>query len=266
MAHDTNPASFAKPIPAELGAPAFVDGWKSRALVVGAIFSVIAVILGFLGQAQDGLGWDHFLRAWTLGTMWTWSLAVGGLALLMVQYCSGGKWGLLLRRPFEALSRTLPITFVYWIVIAIFMKRLYLWAVYTTREGTESALRSGLITELQAHCLNFKRPMLNPFAFWWVSLLCFAIWFFYMWRLNSMAITREADKPENTPRWIKKFENLSGPGLVVYAVTMTAGAIYWVMSMDVTWFSTVYGLLHHRRGFALQGRALQDFPAPDRAA
>jgi len=244
MAHDTNPASFAKPIPAELGAPAFVDGWKSRALVVGAIFSVIAVILGFLGQAQDGLGWDHFLRAWTLGTMWTWSLAVGGLALLMVQYCSGGKWGLLLRRPFEALSRTLPITFVYWIVIAIFMKRLYLWAVYTTREGTESALRSGLITELQAHCLNFKRPMLNPFAFWWVSLLCFAIWFFYMWRLNSMAITREADKPENTPRWIKRFENLSGPGLVVYAVTMTAGAIYWVMSMDVTWFSTVYGLLY----------------------
>jgi hypothetical protein len=30
---------------------------------------------------------------------------------------------------------------------------------------------------------------------------------------------------------------------VVYAVTMTACAIYWVMSMDPTWFSTVYGLL-----------------------
>ena len=46
----------------------------------------------------------------------------------MVQYCSGGKWGLLLRRPLEAMSRTLPLVFVYWVVIAIFMKQLYLWA------------------------------------------------------------------------------------------------------------------------------------------
>src|SRR6202034_3547788 len=107
--------NHANRLPSELGAPAFVDAWKTRALTVGAIFSVIAVILGFLGQAQDGLGWEHVMRAWTLGTMWTWGLAVGGLALLMVQYCSGGKWGLLLRRPLEALSRTLPIIFVYWL-------------------------------------------------------------------------------------------------------------------------------------------------------
>jgi len=243
MAHDTNAASHAKALPADLGAPAFVDGWKTRALVAGAVFAVIAVILGFLGQAEDGLGWDHLLRAWTLGTMWTWGLAVGGLALLMVQYCSGGKWGLLLRRPLEALSRTLPVIFVYWLVIAIFMKRLYLWAQYTTASDTATALKNGVITEIQAHCLDFKRPMLNPGAFLGVGLLCFGIWFFYMGRLNSLALKRESDAPENTPYWIKKFENISGPGILVYAVTMTACAIYWVMSMDVTWFSTVYGLL-----------------------
>jgi hypothetical protein len=43
--------------------------------------------------------------------------------------------------------------------------------------------------------------------------------------------------------WIKKFENLSGFGIVVYALTMTAGVLYWVMSLDVTWYSSVYGLL-----------------------
>jgi hypothetical protein len=232
-----------KQLPAELNAPAFVDTWKSRALVAAAICAVIAVILGFLGQAQDGLGWDHFLRAWTLGTMWTWGLAIGGLALLMVQYCSGGKWGLLLRRPLEAMSRTLPLTFVYWIVTAIFSKHLYLWAKYTTVSATADALAKGAISELQAHCLNFKRPMLNPDEYWGVSLACFAIWAFYAWRLNNMAYRRESDVAENTPFWIKKFENISGPGILIYAVTMTACAIYWVMSMDVTWFSTVYGLL-----------------------
>ena len=51
--------------------------------------------------------------------MVTWGFAVGGLALLMVQYCSGGKWGLLLRRPLEAMSRTLPLIFVYWLGLAV---------------------------------------------------------------------------------------------------------------------------------------------------
>ena len=243
MAHDINPASHAKALPAELGAPAFVDAWKSRALVAGAVFAAIAVILGYLGEAQDGHGWDHFLRAWTLGTTLTWGLAVGGLALLMVQYCSGGKWGLLLRRPLEALSRTLPVIFVYWLVIALFMKRLYLWAQFTTAADTAAALKNGALTEIQAHCIDFKRPMLNEDMFWAVSLLCFAVWVYYAVRLNALALKRESDAPQNTPYWIKRFENISGPGILIYAITMTACAIYWVMSMDVTWFSSVYGLL-----------------------
>jgi hypothetical protein len=241
MATDHN--AHAKQLPNDLGAPAFVDAWKMRALMAGAVFAAIAVILGFLGQAQDHLGWAHALRAWTLGTMWTWGLSIGGLALLMVQYCSGGKWGLLLRRPFEALSRTLPVVFAYWLATAFFSKHLYLWVRYPTADAVASALKSGWITELQAHCLNFKRPMLNPETYWGVSLFCFALWAYYSIRLNKLGLEREADKPENTPYWIKKFENISGPGILVYAVTMTACAIYWVMSMDVTWFSTVYGLL-----------------------
>lgn len=243
MAHDSNAATHAKTLPADLSAPAFVGTWQNRALMLGVICSVAAVVLALLGQAQDGLGWDHLLRAWTLGTIVTWGLTVGGLAMLMVQYCSGGKWGLLLRRPFEAMSRTLPLVFVYWVVVAIFMKRLYLWAQFPTVSDTAVALKSGILTEMQAHCIDFKRPMLNPVAFVGVSLLCFAIWGFYAWRLNSLAVKRDTDLPENRPFWIKKFENISGPGIVLYAITMTTGAIYWVMSMDVTWFSTVYGLL-----------------------
>ncbi len=102
MAHETH----AKTLPAQLGAPAFVDGWKTRALVIGVVFSVIAAGLAF----ADG-SIDHVLRGWLLGLMMTFGFSVGGLALLMVQYCSGGKWGLLLRRPLEAMSRTLPLMF-----------------------------------------------------------------------------------------------------------------------------------------------------------
>ncbi len=238
MAHESHAATHAKTLPADLGAPAFVDGWTKRALTVGVIFSVIAAILAF----ADG-SVDHVLRAWVLGLMLTFGWSVGGLALLMVQYCTGGKWGLLFRRPLEAMSRSLPLVFVYWLVVVISMKKLYIWARYTNVSDTAQALQAGLINEVQQHCIDFKRPMLNPVTFTWVGLLCFAIWAFYVWRLNSLALQRDADKAGNTPYWIKKLENISGPGIVVYSLTMTAAVIYWVMSMDPTWYSSVYGLL-----------------------
>src|SRR5580700_10584013 len=166
MAHEKNATIQAKTLPAELGAPAFVDAWKTRATIVALVFAVIAVGLAFLGQAEDGLGWDHFLRAWLLGMVLTFGWSVGGLALLMVQYVSGGKWGLLLRRPLEAMSRTLPLVFVYWLVIAVSQKRLYLWANHGL---IDDGVRKGLIPpeQLEAieHAIQFKHPMLNPTAF-----------------------------------------------------------------------------------------------------
>jgi hypothetical protein len=234
MAHETH----ANTLPAELGAPAFVDAWKTRALWIGLVSSVIAAGLGF----ADGRGFDidHVLRGWLLGLMLTFGFAVGGLALLMVQYLSGGKWGLLLRRPLEAMSRTLPLVFVYWVVVALSLKKLYLWAAVN---DVTAALKSGWINEAQAHAIEFKRPMLNPTAFVVTGLVCFAIWGYYTWRLNALGLERDAASPTTTPEWIKRFENISGPGVIVYAITMSAAAIYWVMSLDPTWYSSVYGLL-----------------------
>jgi hypothetical protein len=235
MAHETH----ANTLPAELGAPAFVDGWQQRALVIGSVSAVIAI-----GLAVADRSIDHVLRAWLLGLMLTFGFAVGGLALLMVQYVTGGKWGLLLRRPLEAMSSTLPLIFAYWLVIAFSLKRLYLWA---SPAMVDDGVKRGLISSEQLesieHAIRFKQPMLNPAAFAWVSLLCFAIWGFYTWRLNSLGLQRDADSPASTPEWIKRLENISGPGIVVYAITMSAAAIYWVMSLDPTWYSSVYGLL-----------------------
>jgi len=235
MAHE----SHTKTLPADLSAPAVVNTWRTRALLVGVIFSVIAAGLAF----ADG-SIDHLLRGWLLGLTLTFGFAVGGMALLMVQYCSGGKWGLLLRRPLEAMTRTLPLVFLYWLPIAFFQGKLYMWANHGL---VDRAFALGQITKEQVeaidHCIKWKAPMLNPVSFWWVNILCFLIWGFYTWRLNSLALKRDADTPENTPYWIKKFENLSGLGIVIYSLTMTAAVIYWVMSLDVTWYSSVYGLL-----------------------
>jgi hypothetical protein len=125
------------------------------------------------------------------------------------------------------------------------MKKLYLWAQVdgSRPDDVEAALKSGFINEIQAHAISFKRPMLQPEMFFLVGLFCFAVWWLYSWRLNRLSIQRDKDSPANTPQWIKKMENISGPGILVYSLTMTAAVIYWVMSLDPTWYSSVYGLL-----------------------
>jgi hypothetical protein len=232
-------ASHARVLPADLSAPVFVNAWRARALMIAVLFAVVAAVLAFLDGSVD-----HVYRAWVVGLMLNFGFCCGGLLLLMLQYVSGGKWGLLLRRPFEAMSRTLPLVFVYWLVLGLMLKRLYMWE---NPQMAQDDLNAGLITPEQLgtirHAIEWKHPMLNVGAYWVVGLICFAIWGWYTYRLNSLSLKREADTLASTPYWIKKFENVSGIGIVIYALTMTAAVIYWVMSMDVTWYSSVYGLL-----------------------
>ena len=230
MAIEHHVNAHAKQLPKDLGAPAFVDGWKTRALVIGLVFSVIAAGLALLDGSVE-----HVLRAWLLGTVLTFGWAVGGLALLMVQYVSGGKWGLLLRRPLEAMSRTLPLVFVYWLVIALFIKKLYLWAQVdgSIRATLHRALKSGFINEVQAHCLEFKTPHATArYVLAGQPVLLRGLGVLYLAAESRWDSSAILDSPANTPRWIKKFENISGPGIVVYSLTMTAAVIYWVMSLD----------------------------------
>ena len=235
MAH----ASHAKVLPADLSAPPFVNAWRARALMIAVLFTVTAVVLAFLEGSMD-----HFYRAWVVGLVLTFGFSCGGLLLLMLQYVTGGKWGLLLRRPFEAMSRTLPLVFIYWLALGFMLKRLYMWA---NPQLAQDDLKVGLITPEQMqtiqHAIDWKHPMLNVGTYWVVGLICFALWGFYTWRLSAMSVQRDKGTLADTPYWIKKFENISGFGIVVYALTMTAAVIYWVMSMDVTWYSSVYGLL-----------------------
>jgi len=239
MANDT----FSKGLPSTLGAPPFVDVWRRRALRVGLVLSILAVIVALLGEKFDrpALGWDHFLRGWLEGFVGCFGLCLGGMALLMVQYLSGGKWGLIIRRPLEAMTRTWPIVVLMWMPVAILgasYGKLYIWARFANWTG---ALRAGLITVDQAHAIHWKQPMLNTRAFYVVSLLCFAIFAFYITLLNRWSLKRDADPEPRVGYWRTRFENLCGFGVVLYAALLFILSIYWVMSLDPNWYSTIYG-------------------------
>ncbi len=164
------------------------------------------------------------------------------MCLLMVQYLSGGKWGLIIRRPLEAMTRTLPLVFLYFLPVAIFgmsFGQLYSWRRNTpigpprsriTRSITSWPTPSTSSTPSSTRSASGEHP--------WSSSPSLR---FYIFFLNRWSLQRDADSAPNVKYWQTKFENISGFGVLLYAIMLSICVIYWVMSLDPTWYSTVYG-------------------------
>jgi hypothetical protein len=229
-----------KTLPSELDAPAIVGVWRTRLLIVGVVFGLISLV--FLGTHE---GRNHLLRAYLMGYMTCFGFAGGGLVLLMLQYVSGGKWGLVLRRPLEAMSRTLPLVALMLVPILVLGKHLYQWAAFPNAAATAEAFKKGLATKEQQLTLNAKHAMLNPTAVAVESAILFAILFLFMYLLNRWSMERDADPEAGTQasydRWRIRFENLCGPGILIYVILLTMGAIDWIKSLDITWYSSIWG-------------------------
>ena len=79
-----------------------VDGMRQRAMIVGAVGIVAAIAGAVLNPAQ-------FFQSYLVAFVFWTSVALGCLGLLMLQHLSGGQWGLVTRRVFEAGARNLPM-------------------------------------------------------------------------------------------------------------------------------------------------------------
>ncbi len=228
-------------LPKDLSAPPMVAAWRSQLLIGGAVALVVSVLFLFTQEGRM-----HFLRAYLLSWFLMFSLCGGGLCMLMLQYVSGGKWGLVLRRPFEAMTNTLPMLAVTFIPIMLFGKSLYAWMAYPTHEAVRNALESHLLTEAEAHALDWKRVMLSPLSVTIQISLVFA--FLWIWKslLNRWSLERDADSNAGTQAsfefWRIRSENLSGIGILIYVTLLTIVAIDFMMSLDITWYSTMWGL------------------------
>jgi hypothetical protein len=231
----------ARVLPAVLMAPDVVKAWRLRALIIAVVFGLISLV--FL---PTQLGTDHLMRAYLMGYMTTFNLTGGALAFLLVQYVSGGKWGLILRRPLEAMTRTIWLVVLMVIPILFFMPHLYQWAAYTTKAATLNAYHQGLLTNEQHLDIDQKHFMLNPTAAVVQAVVVLGFMFVLIVLLNRWSISRDQDPAAGTTRsfdkWRVLFENVSGPAIPVYVVLMTAFVITFVKSLDVIWASSVYGL------------------------
>jgi hypothetical protein len=188
-----------------------------------------ALFAGVAGLVLSGIGFavarDQFFRAYLIGYLFWLGVPLGSMGLMMVHHLSGGAWGVVIRRIFEASSRTLPLLALFFIPIVLGMHSLYPW--------TDEALVAHDYA-LQGKALYLNRPFFVVRA-----ALYFASWIGLATLLSKWSL--EQDKGDTTAA--RKMQLLSGGGLVVYGLTITFAAVDWVMSLDPHWFSTMMGFL-----------------------
>jgi hypothetical protein len=241
LVHDEHAHHGARTLPAVLTAPEMVGVYRTRAAIVAVVFGLLSLV--FLALP---MGKDHLLRAYLMGYMTCFNLCGGALVLLMVQYVSGGKWGHVLRRPLEAMTRTIWIVIVMVAPVLFFMKHLYQWAAFTTPVQTLKGYHDGLLTNEQHLDIDSKHAMLNPTSVVVQVCVVFAFMALVITLLNRWSMARDADPQAGTlasfDKWRVRLENLSGPCIFLYVILMTAFVIDLVKSLDIIWASSIYGL------------------------
>jgi uncharacterized membrane protein YidH (DUF202 family) len=191
----------------------------------GMIAAVLGVVLALIGFFMSGV--DRFYQAYLVAYTFWMGVILGSMALLMVQHLSGGVWGIVLRRPFEAAVRTLPFMTVLFLPIFFGMHSLYEWS----HEG---------ITETDP-IIAAKALYLNTPFFVVRQVIYFAIW-----NLIGFLLTRWSQEHDRTgaPALLGKLATISGAGLVIYFLTVTFAMVDWTMSVNPHWFSTIWGMLY----------------------
>jgi hypothetical protein len=194
-----------------------IDSLRSRALIAGLV-----------GLAGCGIGLlvdrDHFFRAWLVAYMLFLGIALGSMALMMIQHLSGGAWGVF-RRIFEASSRTLPLLMVLFVPILLGIGTLYPWS-HADRVAADEILRH-------------RSAYLNTTFFFVRAVIYFAGWWGIATLLNKWSrLQDQGDVAVNS-----RIQRLCGAGLVFYALAVTFAGIDWIMALNPHWYSTIFGFL-----------------------
>jgi hypothetical protein len=205
-------------------APADIDRLRNIALGIGGICALVVLSVAALFPEWR----EQALRSWLLGYVFWCGIGIGSLGLLILQYLTGGAWGVVIRRIVEAGSRTLPILAVMFVPLFLGVRSIYEWAY---APGSD---------EILAHRL----PYLNPTAWGIRAIIYFAILGLIAHFLNKWSLEQDGTTNyESSASLLGKSTKLCGPIMPVFAIVVTFASIDWVMTLDPHWYSTIWGLL-----------------------
>lgn len=204
---------------------------KMASFILMAI-GLISIIAMFMMDTNADPEYNHN-RAWAnifTSAFFFMGIALAAAFFLGLQYAAEAGWATSIKRVIEAVTMYLPwglsALMLFFIVSQLHMNHFYVWMDPAAAE----------------HDPIIAGKMGYFGAFWWIRTVLYMIawiWFTFKLRKNSL----EADKLDidvnNSYHW--KNVKLGAWFMVVFGVTSSTAAWDWLLSIDIHWFSTLYG-------------------------
>jgi len=219
-AHDA-PASGGK----TLAMSPFSGG--GRWVFAGGGLGLVFLILTFIGMAMNpkDAGFSYLMAF----TYWG-GISFTSVMLLMIFHATHARWVTVLRRPIEAMSASVAI-FLFLFIPLIFVMKY----VYVSIDPPESLGREAL------KLIAGKAAYLNKTGFIVRTVIYFVLAIFVSQRLYGWSLKQDAT---GDVMLLQKQRSLGAGGLPFIALALTFGAFDWLMSLNPTWFSTVFGVYY----------------------
>lgn len=219
-------------------------------IVVGVVVLALGMLLLSMGghethgtEASASHGDYHWTkRLWA--NIWINNVFFAGLSLIgvffvAIQYAAQAGWSVGVKRIALSFGAWLPIAGV--LMVATWFVAghdLFHWSHHDLYDQASESFD----TIINGKKSYFFWPLQDhpSFPVFWMFrlVLFFGIWYYLYTRMRSLMF--EEDRVGGDAYWFK-LRKLSAIFIVIYAVTSSIAAWDWVMSIDVHWFSTMFG-------------------------
>jgi hypothetical protein len=215
------------------GLPDSVAPLGDRAAGLFRTLSIVAGISGFCLLVGAYVDARQFFHSYLFGYAFALDISLGALFWTLIHHVSDAGWSVGLRRIFENINRAIiPLAVLAApILIGIFSGSLYAW--YDFVHGPEP-VEDPLRNIWHSKHIYFSTPFLLLRL-----ALYFAVWIAYSVAMRNWSTAQDAVggyKLTRTMQW------WAPSGVALLGLTATFFAFDYVMSLQYTWFSTIFGV------------------------
>ncbi len=197
-------------------------------IIVGLLFTGIGIAV------EAGHDHGHHLGQRLAGNLlidsfFFFGIGLGSLFFLALQYATETGWYASVKRVIEAVAGYLPVGIILMVVSLL---------VITLQDGAHIYLWMDAKKVAEDEIIQGKSAYLNKGFFWLRTVVYLAVYFIY-WRGFRKRSLLE-DEVGGTDIHFTNYKK-SAVFLVFFAVFSSTSAWDWIMSIDVHWFSTLFG-------------------------
>ncbi len=193
-------------------------------LVATGVGLAICLVSFFIPDKTGHGAHSQFLFSWLFAFMFYFTISAGALFWTMLHYAVDAEWSVVVRRILETMANSFRWLWLAFIPIAVWAPTIYKWL--TVPLGKDPAL-------------DGKRAMLNGHVWAWATVLIFSFFFTASFTLRWLSVRQDRTGDPSCTTRARKVSFFSIP---LFAVSLTAGAIFWAMSIQYHWYSTMWGV------------------------